>query len=529
MRSLFPRVAFLTNAFGGQCGVHTLFVLERQLGVWVHTTTSSKQRALDALAEHVAGRACTQSVLAAARAELRVSYKDKSEVVAMRDRARSLVVLRDTVVRFNSNYSAEILPREAAVANAFVYSNETVQASLGPFWVELQPELADILDDLLGSDLDVFLHWLCSILAGEKLEIIIVIFSIARSTGKSLLLAFLHFVFGDRMAGAVSANGQLFLKGLAMGATAERQFNANIAQSLVYCLDDARPGSINFDALKPMQSPTGGCVAPQGTGKSLKCRMCPGFAATTNNAPESLFTEPWTVLDNVITIGFGASEERQERRLKACKWLEQHLDPAAGVETHEALRRDFVVMLLQFVNKAQDPATKAAIAQRMHHLKLRQYLGGQAAERNAATAAAVATSTVDDATRVKEWLEEGCRITHIRPEDRRRVQPEQLLCRTQGQAVVCRLCAGGHLVLHCLCEALREPAGAREIGLRRGSCEHLVVGALHEALLQVDCEAHGAAGERLCRQHLQLAMELSGAVLDQQVQQIQPRHVVLRR
>jgi len=172
MRTLFPRVAFLTNAFIGPCGVHTLFVLERQLGVWVHTTTSSKQRALDALAEHVAGRACTQSVLAAARAELRVSYKDKSEVVAMRDRARSLVVLRDTVVRFNSNYSAEILPREAAVANAFVYSNETVQASLGPFWVELQPELADILDDLLGSDLDVFLHWLCSILAGEKLEII---------------------------------------------------------------------------------------------------------------------------------------------------------------------------------------------------------------------------------------------------------------------------------------------------------------------------------------------------------------------
>ena len=220
------------------------------------------------------------------------------------------------------------------------------------------------------------------------------------------------------MAGAVSANGQLFLKGLAMGATAERQFHANIAQSLVYCLDDARPGSINFDALKPMQSPTGGCVAPQGTGKSLKCRMCPGFAATTNNAPESLFTEPWTVLDNVITIGFGASEERQERRLKACKWLERHLDPAAGVETHEALRRDFVIMLLQFVNKAQDPATKAAIAQRMHHLKLRQYLGRQAAERNAATAAAVATSTVDDATRVKEWLEEGCRITHIRPEDR---------------------------------------------------------------------------------------------------------------
>ena len=68
MRSLFPRVAFLTNALAGPCLPHTLFVLDPQLGVWVHTTTGSKQRAFEALAEHVAGRADTQSVLAAARA-----------------------------------------------------------------------------------------------------------------------------------------------------------------------------------------------------------------------------------------------------------------------------------------------------------------------------------------------------------------------------------------------------------------------------------------------------------------------------
>jgi hypothetical protein len=98
MRTLFPRVAFLTNAFIGPCGVHTLFVLERQLGVWVHTTTSSKQRAFQALAEHVGGRASTESVVAAAHAELSVSYRDKSKVVAMRNRARHLVVMRDRYV-----------------------------------------------------------------------------------------------------------------------------------------------------------------------------------------------------------------------------------------------------------------------------------------------------------------------------------------------------------------------------------------------------------------------------------------------
>ena len=174
MRRLFPRVAFLTNAFSGRSAPYTLFVLDRQLGVWVHTTTGSKQRAHEALAEHVAGRAGTHSVLAAARAELRKSYLDKSKVVAMRNRARNLVVLHDTVVRFNIA-TTDILPRDA-VSDAFVYDNETVQASLLPFFLlfgdELELELEDMMTGFLGPDLDVFLDWLCSVLAGEKMLIV---------------------------------------------------------------------------------------------------------------------------------------------------------------------------------------------------------------------------------------------------------------------------------------------------------------------------------------------------------------------
>ena len=424
MRTLFPRVAFLTNAFNAPCGPKTLFVLERQLGVWVHTTTSSKQRAFQALAEHIGGRASTESVVAAALAELSVSYRDKSKVVAMRNRARHLVVMRDSVVSFKP-FSVDILPRNA-VHNAFVYDNETVQASLDfqsrdfVFWGdEVELELEDVMTDLLGPDRYVVLAWLCSILAGEKQESVFIFWSILRSTGKSLLFALLNFIFGDRIP--ASANEQLFMRrGSAMSATAERQFNARSAPSLVYCLDDAKPRSICFDALKPKQSLTGGRVYAQGTGESLECRMCPGFAATTNNAPDSLFVEPCAVLDRVVTIGFGsASKVGQRRRLKACKWLDRQMDPSAGEAVHEALRRDFIVMLLKFVKKkAKGPAVASAIATRRHELTLRQYLGRVAAERNAAAAAAADMITEDDASRVRQWLEAGCRITHIMPEDR---------------------------------------------------------------------------------------------------------------
>ena len=427
MRSLFPRVAFLTNALAGPCLPHTLFVLDPQLGVWVHTTTGSKQRAFEALAEHVAGRADTQSVLAAARAELSVSYRYKSEVIAMRNRARHLVVLRDSIVRF-APYSVDILPR-SAVGNAFVYGNETVQASLSPFCPpvfgdEVELELETKMTELLGPDRDVFLDWLCSVLAGEKIELVLVIWSILRSTGKSLLFALLNFVFGDRIPASV--NEQLFMRrAAAMSATAERQFNRHSTPSIVYCIDDAEPESICFDALKPMQSSTGGRVYAHGTGESLQCRMCPGFAATTNNEPLSLFVYDGdaaldNVLDSVLALGFGpASEDDKRRRHGACMWFEQRMDPDAGEAVHGAFRRDVIVMLWRLRNKkAKDPAVASAIATRRHELTLRQYLGREAVERNAAAAAAADVITEDEATSVRRWLEGGCRITHIRPEDR---------------------------------------------------------------------------------------------------------------
>ena len=160
--------------------------------------------------------------------------------------------------------------------------------------------------------------------------------------------------------------------------------------------------------------------APPPAGRPRRQGVCPGFAATTNNAPLSLFVDDPAVLDSVVTIGFGsASEDDQRRRHEACMWLERQMDPCAGEAVHEALRRDFIVMLLRFVKKkAEGPAVALAIATRRHELTLRQYLGREAAERNAAAAAAADMVTEDDATRVRRWLEADCRITHIRPEDR---------------------------------------------------------------------------------------------------------------